>query len=153
MRERLSANIKQLPTLAAAWPAGGERPEAPPPSAFAATAAKQLHILSGALSPLLLPEELHSIFGRIGLMFSRTLAEAYELLEPHGAAWEQQLRADTQVRGREACHVPVPCGGDREPCRMPHGRGRAAVQCAVPVCATKRCPHCVASRTCSLPPY
>ena len=56
-------------------------------------------ILSGALSPLMLPSELHSIFGRIGLMFSRTLAEAYELLEPHGAAWEQQLRADMQVGG------------------------------------------------------
>ena len=30
-------------------------------------------------------------------MFSRTLAEAYDLLEPHGPAWEQQLRADMQV--------------------------------------------------------
>ncbi|KAL4452640.1 hypothetical protein ABPG75_008302 [Micractinium tetrahymenae] len=96
MRERLSANIKQLPALAAGWPAGGARGEAPAPSAFATTAAKQLGILSGALSPLLLPEELHSIFGRIGLMFSRTLAEAYELLEPHGDTWEQQLRADMQ---------------------------------------------------------
>lgn len=56
-----------------------------------------VQILSSALSPLLLPNELHAIFGRIGLMFSRTLAEAYELLEPHGAAWEQQLRADMQV--------------------------------------------------------
>ena len=98
MRERLSANIKQLPALAAAWPAGAERPELPAPSAFATTASKQLQILSGALTPLLLPAELASIFGRIALMFSRTLAEAYELLEPHGAAWEQQLRADVQVR-------------------------------------------------------
>jgi hypothetical protein len=97
MRERLSANLRQLPALAAAWPVGSEAPEAPPPSGFAATAAKQLHILAGALGPLLLPQELHSIFGRIALMFSRTLAEAYELLEPHGAAWEQQLRADTQA--------------------------------------------------------
>lgn len=101
MRERLSANIKQLPALAAGWPAGGAAAadDAPAPSAFAATAARQLGILSGALAPLLLPEELHSIFGRIGLMFSRTLAEAYELLEPHGEAWEQQLRADMQVGG------------------------------------------------------
>lgn len=99
MRERLSANIKQLPALAAGWPAGGARTEAPAPSGFATTAARQLGILSGALSPLMLPEELHSIFGRIGLMFSRTLAEAYELLEPHGEAWEQQLRADIQVGG------------------------------------------------------
>ncbi|PSC74274.1 vacuolar sorting-associated chloroplastic [Micractinium conductrix] len=96
MRERLSANLRQLPALAAAWPAGGELEELPPPSGFAATAAKQLHILTGALGPLLLQEELHSIFGRIAIMFSNTLAEAYELLEPHGAAWDQQLRADMQ---------------------------------------------------------
>lgn len=96
MRERLSLSIKQLPAQAAAWPAGVQRPELPAPSAFATTSAKQLQILSGALTPLLLPSEVHSIFGRIALMFSRTLAEAYELLEPHGAAWEQQLRADVQ---------------------------------------------------------
>lgn len=44
MRERLSANIKQLPALAAAWPAGPQRAEAPPPSGFATTAAKQLQV-------------------------------------------------------------------------------------------------------------
>jgi hypothetical protein len=111
MRERLSVNIKQLPALAAGWHGGGtgggsgNHEELPAPSPFAATAAKQLQILSGALAPLLLPVELHSIFGRIGLMFSRTLAEAYELLEPHGPAWEQQLRADMQVGG------PIGLGG------------------------------------------
>ena len=125
MRERLSINIKQLPALAAGWHGGGgggdrSPEELPAPSPFAATAAKQLQILSGALAPLLLPAELHSIFGRIGLMFSRTLAEAYELLEPHGAAWEQQLRADMQVGGRAGlggggsrthggCWPAVPC--------------------------------------------
>lgn len=104
MRERLSINLKQLPAQAAAWSGGGgqHRPlddpgDQPPPSAFAATCAKQLTILSGALAPLLLPAELHGILGRIALMFSRTLSEAYELLEPHGPAWEQQLRADVQV--------------------------------------------------------
>ncbi|KAL4854749.1 Histidinol-phosphate aminotransferase 2 [Chlorella vulgaris] len=108
MRERLSINLKQLPAQAAAWSGGGggggggqHRPlddpgDQPPPSAFAATCAKQLTILSGALAPLLLPAELHGILGRIALMFSRTLSEAYELLEPHGPAWEQQLRADVQ---------------------------------------------------------
>ncbi len=44
MRERLSANIKQLPALAAAWPAGPTRAEAPAPSSFATTAAKQLQV-------------------------------------------------------------------------------------------------------------
>lgn len=46
MRERLSANLRQLPALAAAWPAGGERPELPAPSSFATTAAKQLQVTS-----------------------------------------------------------------------------------------------------------
>lgn len=39
-------------------------------------------------------------------MFSNTLAEAYELLEPHGAAWDQQLRADMQVGGLAQCPFP-----------------------------------------------
>ena len=94
MRERLSANIKLLPTVAATWPTGPAHAARPAPSSFAATSAKQLQILSGVLSPLLLPSELHSIFGRVGLMFSRTLAEAYALIEPRGGAWQQQLQAD-----------------------------------------------------------
>ncbi len=34
------------------------------------------------LSPLLLPEELHFIFGRVGMLFSKSLADAYARLEP-----------------------------------------------------------------------
>ena len=34
------------------------------------------------LSPLLLPEELHFIFGRVSMLFSKTLADAYARLEP-----------------------------------------------------------------------
>lgn len=51
MRERLSANIKQLPALAATWPAGPVRAEAPSPSSFATTAAKQLQVWEGAQRP------------------------------------------------------------------------------------------------------
>ena len=53
MRERLSANIKQLPALAAAWPAGPSRAEAPAPSSFATTAAKQLQVREGVGLPRL----------------------------------------------------------------------------------------------------
>ena len=107
MRERLSMNIKQLPALAATWPDGPERSEVPEPSAFASTSTRQLQILRGVLEPLLLPAELHSIFGRIALMYSRTLAEAYTLLEPHGGAWEQQLRADVQALLNCLSHLPM----------------------------------------------
>jgi hypothetical protein len=101
MRERLSAGLKALPAQAVAW--GGGAAAAPaaaaplPPSPFAATAARQLQVLAGALGPLLSHEELHSIFGRIAAMFARTLAEAFDLLEPHGPPWERQLRADVEV--------------------------------------------------------
>lgn len=107
MRERLSANIKQLPTVAAAWPSGPAQSVAFAPSSFVTTSAKQLQILSGVLSPLLLPSELHSIFGRVALMFSRTLAEAYGLLEPHGGAWQQQLRADVECMLETLASLPV----------------------------------------------
>ena len=131
MRERLSVSIKQLPAqAAAAWPSGSERPGLPPPSAFAATCARQLHILSGVLTPLLLPSELHTVFGRIGLMFSRILAEAYELLEPHGAAWEQQLHADVQVRRCTYIRLWAVAPARRHPARLPF------TPCACSVCST-----------------
>lgn len=94
MRERLSSNIKQLPALAETWPNGPPAASLPPPSSFAATNIKQLQILSSVLAPLLLPRELHAIFGRVQLMFSCTLAEVYGLLEPQSPAWQQQLQAD-----------------------------------------------------------
>ena len=34
------------------------------------------------LSPLLLPEELHFIFGRVATLFSKSLADSYARLEP-----------------------------------------------------------------------
>ena len=34
------------------------------------------------LSPLLLEEELHIIFGRVSTLFSKSLADAYARLEP-----------------------------------------------------------------------
>jgi hypothetical protein len=34
------------------------------------------------LSPLLLEEELHIIFGRVSALFSKSLADAYARLEP-----------------------------------------------------------------------
>ena len=46
------------------------------------------------LTPLLQPEELRFVFGRIALLFSRSLAEAYGCLQPLGAAGEAQAAAD-----------------------------------------------------------
>ena len=46
------------------------------------------------LTPLLQPEELHFVFGRIALLFSRSLAEAYGRLQPLGGAGEAQAAAD-----------------------------------------------------------
>ena len=43
MRERLTANLKQLPSIAASWGTGA--PGLKQPSAFAQTNAKQLRIL------------------------------------------------------------------------------------------------------------
>ena len=34
------------------------------------------------LSPILLPTDLHSIFGRVAALFSKSLAEAFTRLEP-----------------------------------------------------------------------
>lgn len=113
MRERLAMNLKQLPAVAASWPSGQLPPQQqqqqqvpglvgggglgmPPPSGFAATNVKQLQILSGVLSPLLLHEEAASIFSRVALMFSSTLVEAFGLLESRGPAWEQQLQVRTE---------------------------------------------------------
>ena len=45
MRERLNANLKQLPAVADSWGAQPASPAAPPPSSFAAANAKQLRIL------------------------------------------------------------------------------------------------------------
>ena len=33
------------------------------------------------LSPLLLEEELHGVFGRVGVLFSKSLTEAFSRLE------------------------------------------------------------------------
>jgi hypothetical protein len=41
------------------------------------------HCVGGqVLAPLLLPEELHFIFGRVATLFSKSLADAYARLEP-----------------------------------------------------------------------
>ena len=45
MRERLNANLKQLPAVADSWGAQPSSPAAPAPSSFAAANAKQLRIL------------------------------------------------------------------------------------------------------------
>ena len=45
MRERLNANLKQLPAVADSWGAQPASPAAPAPSSFAAANAKQLRIL------------------------------------------------------------------------------------------------------------
>ncbi|BDA47885.1 probable vacuolar protein sorting-associated protein 54 [Coccomyxa sp. Obi] len=95
MRERLMANLKQLPSIAASWGQGAPGPKQP--SQFAQTNAKQLRILSQVLSPLLLDEELHYIFGRVSTLFSKSLADAYARLEPLGPAWEAQCHADTHL--------------------------------------------------------
>ncbi len=39
-------------------------------------------MLLQVLSPLLLDEELHYIFGRVSTLFSKSLADAYARLEP-----------------------------------------------------------------------
>lgn len=97
MRDRLAANVKQLPVIAASWPgaaAAGGLPQSP--SSFAATTVKQLQILAGVLSPLMLPGEVRSIMGSIAGMFSSALAEAYDDLQPHGEAWQAQMLADLE---------------------------------------------------------
>ncbi|KAK9830219.1 hypothetical protein WJX72_010418 [[Myrmecia] bisecta] len=94
MRERLSANVKQLPAIADRW---GGAPGPREPSQFAQTNAKQLRILSQVLTPLLLPEELNFIFGRVGALFSKSLADAFSHIEPRGAGWQAQCQADLQL--------------------------------------------------------
>jgi hypothetical protein len=167
MRERLSMNLKQLPATAAAWPsgplpplgppqqaqqergaqagAGGSTREGlPPASAFAATNVKQLQILCGVLAPLLLPEEAHSIFSRVALMFSTTLVEAFGLLEPRGPAWEQQLQVCGSQKYPMRCANGGSCSRWRTCCnssRCSHVQHAgaldqsAAVACAVHCCA------------------
>ena len=53
MRERLSVNLKQLPSIAATW--GNGAPGRKQPSAFAQSNAKQLRILSQVSSSTLPP--------------------------------------------------------------------------------------------------
>jgi vacuolar protein sorting-associated protein 54 len=98
MHERLAANVKQLPVLAASWPAAAAQPAAgpPPPSSFAATTVKQLQILAGVLSPLMQPAEVRAILGSIGGMFASALAEAYDDLQPRGGGWDAQMLADLE---------------------------------------------------------
>jgi vacuolar protein sorting-associated protein 54 len=96
MGERLGAAAAQLPTLAAAWPGGAAAPGAPPPppSAFAATAARQLEVLAGALAPLLPEEEVGDVLGRVGRAAASELAAAYAGLQLRGAAGRAQALAD-----------------------------------------------------------
>lgn len=47
------------------------------------------------LSPLLLDEELHYIFGRVSTLFSKSLADAYARLEPLVCALGIILNAHT----------------------------------------------------------
>lgn len=95
MHDRLNANVRQLPLVAASW-STNIQPEtsSPAPSSFATTNVKQLKILSNVLIPLLLHAEVASIFGRISHLFSSMLTEAYQQLEPQGRLWEAQVMAD-----------------------------------------------------------
>lgn len=43
------------------------------------------------LSPILLPTDLHSIFGRVAALFSKSLAEAFTRLEPRVSCSTQTL--------------------------------------------------------------
>eukprot|EP00884_Botryococcus_braunii_P007920 jgi/Botrbrau1/17129/Bobra.0157s0028.2 len=96
MRERLAANLRQLPSLSASWGTGLSSSGPPGPSSFATTIAKQIRILSQVLSPILLEQELHLIFGEVAAVFSRSLADAFASLEPAGQAWEMQRSTDAQ---------------------------------------------------------
>ncbi|DBA81853.1 hypothetical protein WJX77_011322 [Trebouxia sp. C0004] len=108
MRERLATNLKQLPLIATTW-APNSPPDAQqmPPSNFAQTNAKQLRILSQVLSPILLPADLHSIFGRVAALFSKSLAEAFSRLEPRGMGWEAQCGADLRHLLHTIQHLPM----------------------------------------------
>ncbi|KAK9833584.1 hypothetical protein WJX81_008635 [Elliptochloris bilobata] len=94
MRERLAHALEALPAAAAAWAAAPPPRGPPPPFPLAAASAKQLRILGQVLMPLLQLEELRFVFGRIAMLFSRSLAEAYGRLQPLGAAGEAQAAAD-----------------------------------------------------------
>ncbi|KAA6426324.1 MAG: VPS54 isoform 2 [Trebouxia sp. A1-2] len=108
MRERLATNVKQLPSIATTWaPNSPPNAQQMPPSNFAQANAKQLRILSQVLSPILLPADLHSIFGRVAALFSKSLAEAFSRLEPRGMGWEAQCGADLRHLLHTIQHLPM----------------------------------------------
>eukprot|EP00891_Asterochloris_glomerata_P002136 jgi/Astpho2/2136/Aster-x1055 len=118
MRERLATNLKQLPAVADMWghqPQGEQELAGPPaPSHFALTSSKQLRILSQVLTPLLLPEECEQIFGRVGLVFSKSLADSFERLLPQGSAWAAQCASDVGHLTAALADLPMSEGDKQE---------------------------------------
>lgn len=60
----------------------------PPPSNHVVALCKQLNTLRGVLTPILSPDEIQFIFGRVASAFSEQLADALEHLSSRSAAWE-----------------------------------------------------------------
>jgi len=108
MRERLLAGTRALPLSAEKWGAGAAAPaRRPRATTFAEGTAKQLRVLSGVLVPLMTPEDLGTVFGRISILFAATLAESYARLEPRGEAWEAQRKADAMLLLETLMELPV----------------------------------------------
>jgi len=90
------------------------------------------------LTPLLQPEELHLVFGRIALLFSRALSEAFSRLDPlvrrpappraaRARLGRPQTRRQSTFRaGADACSEKGACAPAPRPARPPAPRRAAA---------------------------
>eukprot|EP01024_Parvocaulis_polyphysoides_P031215 TRINITY_DN28278_c0_g1_i1.p2 TRINITY_DN28278_c0_g1~~TRINITY_DN28278_c0_g1_i1.p2 ORF type:complete len:272 (-),score=38.19 TRINITY_DN28278_c0_g1_i1:303-1034(-) len=98
MKERLQGSLTQLDQIAKQEWVKLEAVEASP---WAQHLGKALRILKQVLAPLLLEEELASIFGRVGQVYSDSLAEQFAQLQvPQDAdpkIWNRQRMLDAQL--------------------------------------------------------
>ena len=107
MQDRLLANLRVLVSMAQTW---GDMDVAEyKPSQFARTVTKQIDVLKGALCPMLLQEELESIFGDICTKYSETIVKHFKELPKGNKHWYGQLHADAQ--SILTCLDGLPAGG------------------------------------------
>ncbi len=126
MQDRLQQAARQLIAESESW--GRASPTSPATSASGSPASeapvgeaakalvKSLGTLRNVLSPVLQPEEVQYIFGRVTSLYSEALAAALDSLATKGPAWEQHRKANAlfllQVGLTTYC-VWVDCGEKR----------------------------------------
>ncbi|XP_024532479.1 vacuolar protein sorting-associated protein 54, chloroplastic isoform X2 [Selaginella moellendorffii] len=94
MKERLQVHLRILPQVVEGWNKAAPDDADAQPSQFARTLTKEVGVLHRVLSPLLLEDDLRSIFSRVVLIFHTQLTETFSSLEVSTPQGDRRLYRD-----------------------------------------------------------